>query len=123
MARDISEFNIHAQLAEAAGLLVADKFCATFGGREIYIPREPLPSNRIALAMGLETAKTICETLGPGRVIVPLAASSTARKRRASVMMLLRNGKSEPEIAAALGCHLRTVGRIKRQLRQEGRLV
>ena len=116
-------FDLHAELTDAIGKEGADKFCAAFGGRLIYIPASPRAEGRIAKVMGLETASKIAKTVGAGRVLVPLSRYSTTRMRKHLVMIHLRNGSSNAEIAQALKCHTRTVTRLTSQLRREGRLT
>jgi hypothetical protein len=117
-----TNMDVHARITAILGVEIADKFCSAFGGREIYIPTEPRSTNRIVMTMGLETAKAICAELGRGAIIVPLNRYTSHRKRRAIAMVMLRSGKSNNAVAEALGCHTRTVTRITRELRQQGRL-
>jgi DNA-binding transcriptional regulator LsrR (DeoR family) len=122
LTKSDAHFDIHAQVMAATNEEVADRFCAAFGGRQIYIPADPRPTNRIVMTLGLDAARAICAEIGPGRVIVPLKRFTTHRKLRAFALMHMRNGLSNNKIAEALGCHTRTVTRIARELREQGRL-
>ncbi|MEL6478118.1 MAG: hypothetical protein AAFR17_12400 [Pseudomonadota bacterium] len=108
-------------LGQIEGLIGTDKAVAlmqAFGGREVTIPKKPEAGMELPKVIGVEAARVLASDLGSGRVLIPMAQSSrVARLRR-----MLKDGISHQKIAAALGCHVRTVEYHAAKVRKDPQL-
>ena len=100
-----------ARVAEACGLGAALNLAHAFGGRELYVPRtEGLTEDHpLAIALGLACARKAAVALGHGKLLIPLGPASSAHQKTRLYRRLRREGKTNPQIAAAMGVHLRAV--------------
>jgi len=99
------------RIAECCGAGVALRLASAYGGREIYIPTPDAidESHHLALTLGLASARQIADTLRVGKIVIPMGPTTTRQKRADAIRRMRREGKSNPQIARALGIHLRTV--------------
>lgn len=81
-----------------------------FGGRRIYIPHKVGVHHPIAVSIGLEEAKKICDAWGGLDFDVPMSM----RKRKAA-FELKKSGHSVSQIAEKLTCTERTVYNLLRK--------
>lgn len=123
------QFHILEEIERIAGRDAANTVARECGGRRIGLPAASrlAPSHPLAMALGFETAFRILDEIVPASgglapVTVPLAAWSNAERRRSETMALLLDGKTAREVAAAIGCHIRTVYRVSGYLKATGRL-
>lgn len=100
-----------ARVAEACGVGAALNLAGTFGGRELYVPRpESVDEDHpLAVALGLACARKAAAVLGHGKLLIPLGPASSVHRRTALYRRLRREGRSNSQIAAALGIHVRAV--------------
>lgn len=93
------------------------------GGTEIEIPVR-VPGSLLASIIGEEAAVKLAEAFGPGRLTLPCAhmrgAAAERHEKRLLAERLLRNGKSEMEVALEADLHIRTVRRYRADMRFEG---
>lgn len=104
---------ILAEIAEAAGEDAALAIARVRGGTEIYVPPNPGADHWISRLVGLERAQAIadkltCSLIGR-RVELPLGPHGHAEQQRAKVDALIREGRSERDIALATGYSIRGV--------------
>lgn len=99
------------QVAEACGGGAALRLAATYGGRELYVPRPEAidEGHHLALHLGLATARRIAAVLGTNRIIIPLGPASTIERRKMLMRQMRAEGQSNGQVAKALGVHRRTV--------------
>lgn len=99
------------QVAETCGAGVALRLAATYGGRELYVPRPSSidESHHLALHLGLATARQVADVLGTNRIMIPLGPASTFERRKMLMRKMRIEGKSNGQTAKALGVHRRTV--------------
>ena len=105
------------RVAEDCGAGAALTLAASYGGRELYVPRPEAidETHHMALHLGLATARRIAMVLGSNRIIIPLGPASTVERRKMLMRKLLMEGKSNGQVAKALGVHRRTV-ELRRQV-------
>ncbi|MBD8556351.1 helix-turn-helix domain-containing protein [Rhizobium sp. CFBP 8762] len=106
-----------------------DRLKASFGGREIHIPRPAGLSedHELVACLGWDTAyKLVREYCLPSigfKIYVPVGERSplfvARQNQRDAVEALLRDGKSTPEIASIVGCSERTIWRRKAAMRRD----
>jgi len=110
------------RVAEARGAGVALRLAASYGGRELYVPRpEAIDElHPLALALGLAAARHVADVLGHGKIMVPLGPASSIARRKDLIRELLAKGKSNAQVAEALGIHRRTVELRRQRDREAG---
>ena len=103
--------DVLARIADACGLPAAMALAASFGGRELYIPRPEAIGEQhpMALALGLATARRTAEILGHNKLIIPLGPAASFARRKMALRRLKAEGKSNSDTARILGIHVRTV--------------
>lgn len=101
------------QIAELTSLEVALKLVAQLGGTEVYVPKQPTKSSRLARCVGVDAARRIAELHGGDRLAVPLATAAVRARRDDAIRRLLDDGLSVPEAARRAGVSRRTIHRIK----------
>jgi hypothetical protein len=96
---------------EDAALAVAD----ARGGTQIYVPPAPDADHWLSKLIGVKAAKAVAEELTCGfagvRIDVPLGPNGPYLQRQATVDRMLREGRSERDIALATGYSMRQVRR------------
>ena len=122
MTDDIPESDIYGRISARIGTTATNAFFKAFGGRLVYIAKDPRRGSPIVAVIGLEAALVLGDELGGDRFLIPLRQYSGPKERRQRVAELLSEGLSAGQIARACGCHMRTVGRIKGALQREGKL-
>ncbi len=108
---------ILAEIAEVAGEDAALAIAAARGGTQVYIPPVPGEDHWLCKLIGTEAALAVCARLTCGlagrRVDLPLGSAGRAAKGRELVDAMLRDGRSERDIALATGYTARGV-RLRR---------
>jgi hypothetical protein len=84
---------------EAALLLIE-----AFGGTEIYVPRNPVPTSPLVAAIGAEAAAALAHAYGTNELRVPSA-------KRWRVRVYAARGASQKQISLKVGLNQRTVER------------
>lgn len=107
------------RIAQEVSPQAAEALMRAFGGRTVYLPREPGPGHVMSRAVGVEIARAIADLLGPGHLDVPRGDLAARQEKAAQGMVLIRAGKSEAEIARTLGVSARTVRRWRRLTRED----
>lgn len=100
---------------------LARAFHETFRGSRLYIPIQMHSEHPIALAIGLENAKVLSESLGGVHWEIPLALPKPFDSKQ-DVLDMTRAGKSANAIAIKLNMSRWTVFHVRRTLRAEGLL-
>lgn len=106
-----------AEIARATSLKAALQLARDFGGTHVWIPEHPTPDTRLARCVGLSAARKISQVLGRGSLLVPLGPLSHGARKHAAIARELGKGKSASQVARDQGCHLRTVRRHRRRIR------
>ena len=90
---------------------MALRLAATYGGRELYVPRPEAidEGHPLALHLGLATARQVATVLGSNRIIIPLGPLSSVERRKQAMRQMRIEGKSNGQVAKVLGIHRRTV--------------
>lgn len=113
---------ILAEIAAVAGEDAALKVAAVRGGTAVYFPPVPTNDHWLCRLIGRDEAKAVCERLTCGvgsiRIDVPTGPAGRAAKARAQVDAMIREGRSERDIALATGYTGRSIRR--RRLIVEG---
>ena len=115
-----------AEIAAVAGEDAALAIAAKRGGTRVYIPPVPASDHWLSKLVGHDKAKAIADRLTAGvasiRVDIPLGPNGRMARGRAEVDRMIREGRSERDIALATGYTLRTVERRAARLRRGGQL-
>ena len=112
-----------ADIAMIAGEEAARRVAGAVGGTQVYIPPQPGPDHWLAKLVGLEAARRIADhfTAGVGlsaRIDVPLGDSGLMAAQQARCDAMLLAGRSERDIARALGYTIRGVRKRRARLKQ-----
>lgn len=102
-----------------AGIDKAAELVRRLGGRQIWMPSNPGSDHAIAAVVGLEVTLAIAATISNEHVVIPMRGFDVRRQMQID---MIRAGASNNAIAAATHCSLKTIGRLRRALR-EGRIV
>lgn len=103
---------ILSDIARASSPRAALEIAREYGGTKLYIPKAPAASHPLSLLVGHAAAQAIGEALSVAdAVLIPIGpfAPTAARWRRLNEM--LDRDMTKPQIARALGIHMRTVQR------------
>ena len=107
-----------AEIAEVAGEEAALAIAKVRGGTQIYVPPVPENDHWLCRLIGREEAKAVCDRLtcgvGPRRVDLPVSPERGAAAVRAKVDAMIREERSERDIAIATGYTIRGI-RMRRQ--------
>jgi len=110
-----------AEIAKVAGDDAAIKVAQARGGTRVYFPPKPAKDHWLVDLVGQQRADAICEELtagiGPVRVDVPIGTAGQAGRGARKVDRLIREGKSERDIALATGYTERAVRWRKRRMK------
>lgn len=108
------------EIAEVAGVDAALAIARVRGGTEIYVPANPGPDHWISRLVGLDNAAAIADKLtcgvGGRRLELPLGPHGHAESQRAKVDAMIREDRSERDIALATGYSIRAVRRRRAKL-------
>lgn len=108
------------EIADVAGVDAALEIARVRGGTQIYIPPNPGADHWISRLVGLENARAIAEQLtcgvGGRRVELPLGPRGHAETQRARVDAMIRENRSERDIAIATGYSIRGVRRRRAKI-------
>lgn len=109
-------------IAEAAGIDAALKLAEAFGGTELVIPaaHRVCADHQLAKIVGLDAARKICELWVRGTVLIPGGPANGRTKQQMLMRQRLLEGVSASLVAKEVGVHLRTVWRMKQDMRIEG---
>lgn len=103
------------EIASVAGEEAALAIAQARGGTEVYIPPKPDRDHWISQLVGHEAALAIADHLTCGlpglRVELPTGPMGHAARKRAEVDAMIRDGRSERDIALATGYTIRGVRR------------
>lgn len=112
---------ILAEIADIAGEDAALAVAAARGGTQIYIPPSPDRDHWLSHLVGVQAAKAIADRLTCGvggmRVELPLGPKGHAARVRAKVDRMIKDKRSERDIALATGYTIRGVRKRKAKLR------
>lgn len=108
-----------AVVERCCGRDAVERLVSAVGGREVCIPSDPREHHIVSHILGLDGARRVAREFGWGNVEVPLGAASSARKLQTAAHALIAAGKSNFEVAGALGITTRTVRRYRRQIRAQ----
>ena len=112
---DEVEAPLWTQIVAAIGADAAGRLSARFGGRRLYIPRDPGSNHEISLVIGVEAAKAIaCDHAGR-TVDIPRALGVRAR-----ILELSRQNVQVSRIAEMLRCTERHVYYVRAEARDDG---
>ena len=103
------------EIAEVAGEDAALAIASARGGTQIYIPPIPDADHWLSRLIGIENARAVADRLtcgvGSMRVDLPLGPVGHAAKMRARVDAMIREGRSERDIAIATRYTIRAIRR------------
>lgn len=122
--RDLPEVKLPGALgdiARVAGREAAEKIGRKFGGVQVYFPARPRPDHWLTQLVGEDAALAIGEELtggfsGGARIDLPTGSFGQAATKQAEADQMIREGKSERDIALATGYTSRTVRRRRAKL-------
>lgn len=119
MADNLTLTGVAAEIEDLIGTELTLKLLAQRGGTRIVVPMKAAGSV-LADIVGEEAADVIIDEFGTGPIVLPNANFRGMRARRARGYEMLRRGASLQEVALEIGCHTRTVGNWKREMRERG---
>ena len=108
-----------AEVIEAAvGLDQTLKILREYGGLEWKVPTERrVAGTQLAKLLGEQDALAVVRALGPGNVVLPMAAVKGLGGRRGRAMRMIRDtNASNTTIARECDVHLRSVSRYRAEL-------
>ena len=108
------------EVADCLGIEAALTLAKKLGGQRVRVPKSPGPSSPLVRAIGMEIATALAGLYGGELVIVPMAAALNAAARRRAIA---NDGRSANAVAAAMGCHVNTVYRLRRGGRVDPRQI
>jgi hypothetical protein len=109
-----------AEIAEVAGLDAALTLAAAKGGIEIYVPVRTSDDHWLVAAIGREATDKLCRRYPGSRLTLPLGPGGSLAAIRRTVGRMIDEGRSETEIARAVGYTTRGVRKRKAALRGGG---
>ncbi len=119
---EISEFTgVLSEVAETAGATAALLLARCYGGLELYVPRRVAAGHPLVEAVGREVANILVELYGGSHIEVPMGPEADAGRKRRQIVRLIEQGKTNPQIARAVHCHIRTVRRVRSASRLRSR--
>lgn len=115
--------SVYETLEEVIGPNLTRRLCDLYGGRTVYVPREPMKAGWLAQAVGLDAARKLCDHYTVGntgvRVAVPKGDNVQLAGRAADVARMTDEGMSAGDIAIALNIHERSVYRARRKVNRQ----
>ncbi len=107
-----------ARIRDECGEGVMLAFARAFGGGHIYVPEAMTDDHPIAKAVGAGPARKIAAMYAREQITVPLGPVADGRRRSAEIARMVRAGRTDMEIWAALKphCHIETIRRVRRRL-------
>ncbi len=108
------------EVADCLGTEAALRLAKRLGGQRVRVPKNPKPSSPLVQAVGMEIAQALADLYGGELVIIPMAAALSAATRRRAIA---NDGRSANAVAAAMGCHVNTVYRLRRGARVDPRQI
>jgi hypothetical protein len=106
-----------AQFARAIGEEAALQLAVRFGGRRLYIPKEPPPESEIVQAIGADAAALLAKQFGGVHFEMPL---ERGKRERIVALSTQANAPSVGDIARVVGCTERHVYQVRSQYRKTG---
>ena len=112
---------ILAEIAEVAGYDAALAIADVRGGTQVYIPPMPDADHWLCQLIGIEAARKVADRLTAGvgvgrRVDLPLGPSGAQARLRAKVDAMLRDGRSERDIALVTRYSTRGIRKRRQKL-------
>ncbi len=110
---------ILSDIADVAGDDAVLAIARARGGTEVYFPPVPTNDHWLCRLIGRDQAKAVCARLTGGfplRADVPLGPTSRGQRARDTVDAMLRDGRSERDIALATGYTTRGIRYRRAQL-------
>jgi hypothetical protein len=108
------------EIAAVAGQAAALAVARARGGTQVYFPPVPDADHWLSELIGHEAALAVCEKLTCGvgslRVDLPLGSTGHAAQIRARIDAMLRENRSERDIALATGYTTRAIRRRRAAL-------
>lgn len=101
------------ELAKEAGATAALLLARCYGGLELYVPRRLDPDHRLVDSVGRKAADALVKLYGGSHIEVPMGPEADAGRKRRQILRLIEQGKTSPQIARAVHCHIRTVRRVR----------
>lgn len=118
MANDLPD--ILQEIADIAGEDAALAIASARGGTQVYIPPVPDIDHWLCRLIGVNNARKVAEHLtcgvGGRRVNLPLGPASSAARVRARVDEMIREGRSERDIALATRYDIRSIRRRRKRM-------
>lgn len=105
------------EIARIAGPAAARALHRAYAGRRVYVPAQPdrQPGGAWVALVGLAAARALAEARGGEYIHIPMGTGGVEaagrRRRRALIETLDADGRSAAEIAAAVGCSIRSIYR------------
>jgi hypothetical protein len=107
---DTERTTLYDHIGHSIGCDAADKLVADFGGRRLYIPAAPGPSDLISRSIGLLAALEMARVFGGDRLLIPV--TSTQARRRVRILAMRAENVSISRIAHELRCTERYVYKV-----------
>ena len=102
-------------LAEVIGESAAVRLSVRYGGRRLYIPKEPAPAGDFVGAIGYKNALLLAARYGGTHMEMPLE-----RGKRERIVMFSKRGLTVSAIAEVVGCTERHVKQVRAEYRANG---
>jgi hypothetical protein len=103
------------ELVEAIGPKPAILLCRRFGGRDMRIPLRAHDTHPIALAIGIEAARSLSEQFGAMLIQIPAETTALLMARDMELVRRYREGASIRELGKVYGYSRPWVSKILRR--------
>ena len=88
-----------------------------YGGTDIYLPISVDERHHLAVNLGFDAANRLCQTIGSGDLVVPMATIARRRARNRAIYRDRDRGLTVSQLASEYHLHERTVKSLLRQRR------
>lgn len=93
------------------------------GGQRVYLPHSLPPDHTLREVLDNHACQILCEKFGGERIEIPQGRILAKLQHKAKIEKWSKEGKSSAWIAKRLGLSNRWIRELKKELRQEGRLI
>jgi hypothetical protein len=107
-------------LGAVLGIKATLRLSIWYGGKNLYIPKQPLAYSKLVGLIGIEKAQLLCDEWPSQNLAIPTTAAYDGAIAEAAICLLRSRGTSNATIAVALGISARRVQQIVVDLIAQG---
>lgn len=103
-------------IAGEIGFTATVMLATWYGGKNLYVPAEPLDTSMVVRLIGMPAARRLASAWGGLMVAVPTMWQYEEAQRNRTIGALLIDGKGTKDIAGIMGMTERRIQQIRRSL-------